>query len=58
MGPKRGAGGWGRVATDDVARVRGPAASVRESFPLHLPGVRLIRDACFLHGYGEPALAV
>ena len=51
-------GGLGLVANDDEGRVRGPAASVRESFPLHLPGVRLIRDACFLHGYGEPALAV
>ena len=53
-------GGLGLVANDEEGRVRGPAASVRESFELHVrdAGVRLIRDVCFLHGYGEPALAI
>jgi len=39
-------------------RARGPAASVRETFELNVEGrgVKMIRDACFLHGYGEPAL--
>lgn len=53
-------GGLGLVANDEEGRVRGPAASVVESFALNTAGVgvRMIRDVCFLHGYGEPALAI
>ena len=53
-------GGLGLVANDEEGRVRGPAASVLESFPLNVQsaGVRCIRDVCFLHGYSEPALAI
>ena len=48
----------GSGVVDDDAQARGPAASVRESFELNVEGrgVKMIRDACFLHGYGEPAL--
>ncbi|CEF98575.1 Cleavage/polyadenylation specificity factor, A subunit, C-terminal [Ostreococcus tauri] len=54
-------GGLGLVSADDEeGRVRGPAASVLESFALNVQaaGVRCIRDVCFLHGYAEPSLAI